>query len=242
MADQVLNTEVTEYMKGLTQAKVQEIIADIQDLFENYYQPGFQALKTAVNADDNTEWKNAFKQTLNRSNSQFFELSSEINTTTSLEEGVPYLPLKTSARASTQTRDKIKNIYKTYFKPIKDAGKGNERTNPRNSKKITGPEYPVMSAGILSFGKEVYPQSMAPPPNRRNYYQNLSTLDAYSAKAQTDYLFRYLFDKESFNEPDVETYIANYRSRFSDIDGIIDPGSVLTEINDIGIIVNRLYY
>ena len=32
MAEQVLNTEVTEYMKGLDKVEIEAIIADVQDI------------------------------------------------------------------------------------------------------------------------------------------------------------------------------------------------------------------
>ena len=226
MAEQVLNTEVTEYMKGLDKVEIEAIIADVQDLFDYYYEPGLQALRTAINNDPNVKWKQQFQNKLSQFNSAYFEydyLDSGLNTRIETQDG-----------PSSATQDRIKDLYNIYFKPIKDAGKGITRTNPRvksstgGLKTTTGPTYPVMSAGILSFGKEYYPPNIY---KRTNLYKSLGSKDTYSAIAFTDYMFRYFLDSESTKEPDVELYVKQYMARKSDL----PPGK------DLGIVYNRMY-
>jgi hypothetical protein len=225
MAEQVLNTEVTEYMKGLTQVEIEAIIADVQDLFDYYYEPGLQAIRTAINNDPNVGWKQQFLNPLSQFNSAYFEydyLENGLNTRIETQNG-----------PSSATQDRIKDLYNIYFKPIKDAGKGITRTNPKvksstgGLKTTTGPTYPVMSAGILSFGEEFYPPNLY---KRTNLYQSLGSKDTYSAIAFTDYMFRYLLNSESTKEPEVEKYVTQYIARNSDLPG-----------KDLGMVYNRLY-
>ena len=111
MAEQVLNTEVTEYMKGLDKVEIEAIIADVQDLFDYYYEPGLQALRTAINNDPNVKWKQQFQNKLSQFNSAYFEydyLDSGLNTRIETQDG-----------PSSATQDRIKDLYNIYFKPIK---------------------------------------------------------------------------------------------------------------------------
>lgn len=191
MADQNIKTNVTAFMKSLTQTEYDAILNDVNDLIEI----GKQAivdLANIISKDSNNDFKNKFNNLNSEYNGFYYFYDFLKNGLSADLYGVKLNP------GLSTTKDSIKKLYNEKISLLEKAGNNNGR--PKYNVTINGTKTILFFDSNAFYNIYIYD----------TIYDTLARNDVYAAKAVSDYMFRIFLKAETFTTTDASQYITNF--------------------------------